>query len=188
MVGGTLSKEKSLLIMESPVLNEHNKSEYQPAHTAEHILNQTMVRMFGCERSRNSHVERKKSKLNYQLPVCPTDEQVAEIERQVNEVIDQHVDVTMEFVTRDNIPQGVSLAKLPEDASETLRIVRVGDYDICACLGQHVSNTSEIGHFRISSTSWTPAVTSTPVPYPSESTEGGTFRIVFRLDGASDKY
>ena len=73
--------------MPEPILNDHNKREYEPAHTAEHILNQTMVRMFGCERSRNTHVERKKSKLNYELPQCPTPEQIAEVERRVNEVI-----------------------------------------------------------------------------------------------------
>lgn len=171
-----------------PILNAHNKNEYEPAHTAEHILNQTMIRMFGCPRSRNSHVERKKSKLNYELAVCPTAEQVQEIEACVNEVIKQDLPVTMEFVTRDNVPAEVSLEKLPEDASATLRLVRVGDYDVCACIGQHVEHTAEIGNFRISSTSWTPFVASTPSPYPSEKVVGGSFRIVFRLDGASDKY
>lgn len=174
--------------MDSPILNEHNKNEYQPAHTAEHILNQTMVRMFGCERSRNAHVERKKSKLNYELPFCPTDEQVQEIERRVNEVIAADLPITLQFVTRDNIPPEVSLAKLPDDASETLRLVRVGDYDVCACIGAHVEHTAEIGHFRISSTSWTPHVPSTPPPYPSTQSGSGTFRIVFRLDDASPKY
>jgi len=174
--------------MEEPILNAHNKSEYEPAHTAEHILNQTMVRMFGCERSRNSHVERKKSKLNYNLPVCPTEEQILAIEAQVNAVIDADMPVMMEYVHRYNIPPEVSLSKLPDDASETLRLVRVGDYDVCACIGSHVEHTSECGHFRISSTSWTPAVSLTPAPYPSESPVGGSFRIVFRLDGASDRY
>lgn len=171
-----------------PILNAHNKNEYEPAHTAEHILNQTMIRMFGCPRSRNSHVERKKSKLNYELAVCPSEEQIQEIEARVNEVIRQDMPVTMEFVTRDNVPAEVSLEKLPEDASATLRLVRVGDYDVCACIGQHVEHTVEIGNFRISSTSWTPFVESTPYPYPSEKVVGGSFRIVFRLDGASDKY
>ena len=115
---------------EQPVLNEHHKEEFAPAHTAEHLLNQTMIRMFGCERSRNAHIERKKSKINYNLTVCPTAEQVAEIERIMNEVIEKDLPVTYEFVTRDNIPEGVVLDKLPEDASETLRIVRIGDYDI----------------------------------------------------------
>ena len=51
--------------------NEHNKDEFPPAHTAEHLLNQTMIRMFGCERSSNAHVERKKSKITYVLDRKP---------------------------------------------------------------------------------------------------------------------
>lgn len=120
-----------------------------PMHTAEHILNQTMVRTFGCPRSRNAHIERKKSKCDYILPTCPTDKQIQEIEDKVNEVIARHLPVTVEFVTRDNIPEGVDLSKLPEDASQTLRIIRIGDYDTCACIGTHVGNTSEVGTFKI---------------------------------------
>lgn len=150
---------------EQPVLNEHHKEEFAPAHTAEHLLNQTMIRMFGCERSRNAHIERKKSKINYNLTACPTAEQVAEIERIMNEVIKKDLSVTYEFVTRDNIPEGVVLDKLPEDASETLRIVRIGDYDICACIGNHVETTKEIGTFKITSTSY----------------NEGNFRIVFKV-------
>ena len=150
---------------EQPVLNEHHKEEFAPAHTAEHLLNQTMIRMFGCERSRNAHIERKKSKINYNLSECPTAEQVAEIERIMNEVIEKDLPVTYEFVTRDNIPEGVVLDKLPEDASETLRIVRIGDYDICACIGNHVETTKEIGTFKITSTSY----------------NEGNFRIVFKV-------
>ncbi len=164
--------------MEEPILNAHNKSEYPPAHTAEHILNGTMVKLYGCPRSRNSHVEKKKSKLNYELSVCPSAEEVQKIEALVNEQIERHLPVTTEYVTRDNVPPEVSLEKLPEDASATLRLVRVGDYDVCACIGTHVENTAEIGHFRISSTSWTPA----------EDGDKGSFRIVFRLDGADPKY
>ena len=84
--------------METPILNEHNKEEYPPMHTAEHILNQTMVRMFGCPRSRNAHIEKKKSKCDYILDACPTEEQVAEIERRVNEVIAQHLPVRIIWI------------------------------------------------------------------------------------------
>lgn len=38
-----------------------------PMHTAEHLLNGTMVKMIGCKRSRNAHIERKKSKCDYPL-------------------------------------------------------------------------------------------------------------------------
>ena len=146
-------------------LNDHDKAEYPPMHTCEHILNQTMIRMFGCERSRNAHIERKKSKCDYQLSIQLTQEQIEEIELRVNEVISRHLPVTSEYVTRDCVPEGVDLSKLPKDASETLRIVRVGDYDTCACIGTHVENTAEIGTFKISSHSW----------------EDGTLRLRFKL-------
>lgn len=151
--------------MEEPILNSHNKDEHRPSHTAEHLLNQTMVRMFGCDRSKNAHIERKKSKINFNLPACPTAEQVAEIERTINQLIEANIPVTYEYVTRDNIPAGVKLDKLPEDASETLRLVRIGDYDVCPCIGQHVASTAEIGGFRITSTSY----------------NEGSFRIVFKV-------
>lgn len=130
-------------------LNDHNKQEYPPMHTAEHILNQTMVRMFGCPRSKNAHIERKKSKCDYLLSEAPTAEMMAEVERKVNEVIDCHLPVTIEFMPLEQAGEIVDLSKLPDDVSETLRIVRVGDYDACACIGTHVSNTSEIGHFKM---------------------------------------
>lgn len=135
--------------MEEPVLNAHNKEEYPPAHTCEHILNRTMVNMFGCPRSRNAHVERKKSKCDYILGTCPTEDQVAAIEARVNEVIASGLPVSIEFMEREQAAAIVDLSKLPEDASRTLRIVRIGDYDDCACIGSHVGNTAEIGTFRI---------------------------------------
>ena len=134
---------------QEPILNPHNKAEYPPMHTAEHILNQTMVRMFGCPRSRNAHIERKKSKCDYLLPEPPSEEQVRQVEEAVNEVIARHLDVTVEFLPRQSLPPEVDLSKLPPDASETLRLVRIGDYDLCACAGTHVDNTEQIGRFHI---------------------------------------
>ena len=154
-----------MLMDSSPILNEHNKDEHCPSHTAEHLLNQTMVSMFGCERSKNAHIERKKSKINYDLAECPTAEQIAEVERKMNELIAMDLPVRYEFVTRDNLPEGVKLDKLPENASETLRMVWIGDYDVCPCIGQHVASTKEIGEFRITSTSY----------------NDGSFRIVFKV-------
>ena len=138
-------------------LNEHNKAEYPPMHTAEHILNQTMVRMFGCPRSKNAHIERKKSKCDYELAEEPSAEMMQEIERRVNEVIDRHLPVTIEFMPRDEAAAIVDLSKLPADASETLRIVRIGDYDACECIGAHVENTAEIGHFKMLTYDFVPA-------------------------------
>ena len=141
-----------------PILNAHNKAEHEESHSCEHILNGTMVKMFGCPRSRNAHIERKKSKCDYLLDNEPTAEQVAAVEAKVNEEIAKNHDVAVEFMSRDEAAKIVDLSKLPEDASETLRIVRIGDYDVCACIGAHVSNTSEIGTFKIISHSFADGV------------------------------
>ena len=140
--------------MEDFVLNDHNKEEFPPAHTAEHLLNQTMIRLFGCGRSYNAHVERKKIKMSFHLEHKPSRQEEKEIERRMNELIAEDLPVRFEFVTRDNLPEGVTLDRLPDDASETIRLVRIGDYDVCPCIGKHVRSTSQIGRFEMLGTNW----------------------------------
>ena len=145
--------------MEANSTNIDGKSKFKdvsiaPMHSCEHLLNATMVKMFGCPRSRNAHVEKKKSKCDYILDAEPTDEQVAQIEAMINEEISKNLDVTIEFMSREQAAAIVDLSKLPEEASDILRIVRIGDYDACACIGAHVKNTSEIGVFKIISHSF----------------------------------
>lgn len=151
--------------MEEPILNEAKKDYHRPMHTAEHILNQTMVRMFGCSRSANAHIEKKKSKCDYYLPAAPTEEQVAEIQRKVNEIINRHLPVYEELMSREEAAKIADLSKLSTEATDILRIIRVGDYDACACIGQHVSNTSEIAKFEIISHDY----------------ENGRWRVRFKL-------
>ncbi len=149
-------------------LNDHNKQEYPPMHTAEHILNQTMTRMFGCRRSHNTHIERKKSKCDYFIDQMPTAEQVQEIEDVVNEIINSNLEVSEDFVHINDAADLVDLSKLPDDVSEMLRIIRVGDYDVCACIGSHVERTSEIGQFKITTHTF----------------ENGRWRVRFKLNEA----
>lgn len=135
--------------MEQPVLNAHNKEEHKPSHTTEHIVNRIMVNLFGCGRAVSAHIERKKSKLDFALPQCPTETQIAQIEEMVNEVLRRNLPVTMEFISQDEAVGRFDMKRLPQDASETVRVVHVGDYDECLCIGAHVENTSEIGTFKI---------------------------------------
>jgi len=148
-----------------PILNEAKKLYNEPMHTCEHILNQTLVRMFGCGRSVNAHIERKKSKCDYLLNAAPTETQIAEITQKVNDIIDAHLPVFEELMSREEAAKIADLSKLPADASETLRVIRVGDYDACACIGQHVDNTSELGRFEIISNDF----------------ENGRWRVRFKL-------
>lgn len=152
--GGTILKFSIKMKEDSYGLNEHNKEEFPPAHTAEHLLNQVMVRMFGCERSANAHVERKKSKISYQLDHKPSRKEEKAIEDEMNRLIEADLPVTYETVDRDHVPEGVSLDRLPKDASEKIRLVRIGDFDVCPCLGKHVRSTSQIGKFVMLGTNW----------------------------------
>ena len=152
--------------METPILNEHNKQEYPPMHSAEHLINGEIDRRFGCGRAFSAHIERKKSKLDYRLPKPLTDDELRSLEDYVNVAINADVDVTEEYITQQEAMSRFDMSRLPEGASDTVRVVHIGDYDQCLCAGTHVKHTSEIGHFRISSSRY----------------HDGVQRIVFRLD------
>ena len=159
-----MENEKNI---EELLKSKHGKDEYPPMHTAEHLLNQTMVRMFGCGRSENAHIERKKSKISFSLASCPTDAQVSEIEERMNELIKEDLPVCAKIMKIDEVPTNLSLDRMP-DGNDFVRVVTIGNYDICPCAGSHVGRTSEIGKFILLGTNW----------YPEEN----RFRIRFKLE------
>ena len=140
--------------MEDYQFNEHNKEEFPPAHTAEHLLNQVMIRLFGCERSYNAHIERKKSKMSFHVDHKPTRQEEKEIEREMQRLIEEDLPVTFEVVPLSELPEGIRADRLPSDVSDSIRLVRIGDYDICPCIGKHVRSTSQIGRFEMLGTNW----------------------------------
>lgn len=130
-----------------------SNKQYNPQmHSAEHILNQTMVRMFNCGRSFSNHIEKKKSKCDYHFTRNLTAEEIKVIEERVNEVIKSDLEISEEFYDRDEAKVLFNLSRLPEDAGDKVRVIKIGDYDACPCSGLHVSRTREIGSFKIIST------------------------------------
>jgi len=135
-------------------------------HSAEHILNQTMVRMFQCGRCFSAHIEKKKSKCDYNFTRALSPEEISQIEKKVNEIIKADFPISEEYITRAEAGQSFNLERLPEDTGDRIRIVKVGDYDSVPCIGPHVKSTKEIGNFRIVSASF----------------ENNILRIRFKLD------
>lgn len=152
--------------MENKILNEHNKQEYPPMHTAEHLVNGEIARRFGCGRAFSAHVERKKSKLDYRMDRAMTQEELQSIEDYVNGVIAADVEVKEQFLTQKEAMRRLDVSRLPENASETVRVISIGDFDECLCAGAHVGRTSQIGHFCITSSRY----------------QDGVQRIVFKLN------
>ena len=149
-----------------------NRKEYDPRmHSAEHILNQTMVRMFNCGRAISAHIEKRKSKCDYHFERNLTSEEIVRIENNVNEVIHSDLPIQEKILTREEAGNIVSLARLPEDAGDTVRLIAIGDYDVCPCSGMHARTTGEIREFKIISTDCT----------------NGTLRIRFRITPLIEK-
>jgi Ser-tRNA(Ala) deacylase AlaX len=121
--------------------------------------------MFGCGRCFSAHIERKKSKCDYHFDRALHEADMNEIAAHVNGVIQADIRVEEDFVTRAEAQACFNLERLPEAAEDRIRIIRIGDYDACPCIGEHVCSTGEIGAFRITTTSF----------------EDGVLRIRFKL-------
>ena len=127
-------------------------------HSAEHILNQTMVRMYDCGRCFSAHIERKKSKCDYRFDHTLTQEEVAEIQSRINDVIKSDLPVAESLVSMDDAVSRYNTDKLPDDVNGNVRIIHIGEYDACPCIGEHVTSTGEIGTFWITTTSFEDSV------------------------------
>ena len=140
--------------------------KYDPRmHSAEHILNQTMDRMFQCGRCFNAHIEKKKSKCDYHFSRQLTAEEIEEVQSRVNSIVRSDLPVKEKFVSKTEALNKFNAAKLPADVGDTIRVVSIGDYDHCLCIGPHVKSTADIGQFKITSTAF----------------ENGVLRIRYKL-------
>jgi misacylated tRNA(Ala) deacylase len=135
-------------------------------HSAEHILTGVLVRKFGMGRPFTTHLEKKKSKADYRFTRTLTEEEARSVEVAVNEQIELDLQVREEFLLREVAAQTFNLSRLPDDVGDTVRIIRIGDFDACLCSGVHVGTSKEIGRFRLISWSF----------------EEGALRIRFRLE------
>ena len=134
--------------------NLNPKDYYPRMHSAEHLLNGTMNKIFLKGRAFSAHIEKKKSKCDYHFDRNLTSEEIQSIEEKINSVISDNLKVTEEFLQRDTAETEFNLKRLPDEAGTVIRIVRIGDYDACPCSGTHVVSTNEIGGFKIISTSF----------------------------------
>ncbi len=137
---------------------DYSAEQLRLMHTAEHVLNGAMVKMFGCDRCFSSHVNADKSKCDYRFGRDISDAEAADLEERVNAVLRGNAPVREEFLLRAEAAGLFNLSRLPEDAGDSLRIIRVGDYDACPCSGLHALNTAEVGLIRIISHSFSNGV------------------------------
>ena len=150
--------------------------DYDPRmHTAEHVLNRTMIRLFGCGRCFSSHLNAGKSKCDYRFFRPLSDAEGHALQDAVNTILWKNLPVVEQNVPRSEAEALVDLGKLPASVGpdDPIRIVTVGEYDICPCIGAHVANTADVGMFRLVSHEFKSA---------ADGGEGGVLRIRFKLE------
>ena len=92
--------------------------------------------------------------MTFVLDHKPNRKEEKAIECRMNDLIAEDMPVKYEFVDKDHLPDGIDVERLPETVSDTIRLVQIGDYDICPCIGKHVRSTSQIGRFVLLGSNW----------------------------------
>ncbi len=135
------------------------EKKYDPRmHSAEHLLNRTMDRIYQCGRCFNAHIERKKSKCDYRFNKALSAAEIEEIQARINRIIQSDLPVSEHFLSKTEAGNRFNIEKLPPGAGDRIRIVSIGNYDHCPCIGPHVKSTAEIGKFKITSTAFNDGV------------------------------
>jgi Ser-tRNA(Ala) deacylase AlaX len=134
-------------------------------HTAEHLLSAVMRKFYGAPRNLEFHLGEKKTKCDYQPNRELVEDDFKKIEALVNAEIARDHLVSEEIIQREAASE-FDLWKVPPEAN-TIRIVRIGDFDAQPCAGKHVEHTAQIGRFAIIS---------------HEKRDNGLLRIRFKVE------
>ncbi|WP_270323507.1 alanine--tRNA ligase [Lactococcus petauri] len=119
-------------------------------HTATHLLHAALHNIVGehaLQAGSLNEVEFLRFDFTHFAPVSK--EELADIERQVNEVIWQSLAVETVETDIETAKEMGAMALFGEKYGKNVRVVKIGDYSVELCGGTHTATTSEIGLFKI---------------------------------------
>ena len=119
-------------------------------HTATHLLNAALKQVLGSHvHQRGSNITAERMRFDFSHPAKMTDEEKQKTEDLVNEWISQAIPVEhLEMKKEDAIKMGAE-AMFIEKYGDIVSVYKIGNVSLELCGGPHVSNTSELGHFKI---------------------------------------
>ena len=119
-------------------------------HTATHLLNAALKQVLGSHvHQKGSNITAERMRFDFSHDAKMTDEQKQKAEELVNEYIKMAIPVErLEMKKEDAISMGAE-AMFIEKYGDIVSVYKIGDVSIELCGGPHVSNTSELGTFKI---------------------------------------
>ncbi|MEF2850944.1 MAG: alanyl-tRNA editing protein [Lachnospiraceae bacterium] len=120
-------------------LNWDKRLRNMQNHSGEHILSGLIHAKYGYNNV-GFHMGSDAVTLDLDGVIAP--EELPEFERQVNEAIEKNLEIEVFYPTREELEHIDYRSK--KEIEGQVRIVRIGDYDTCACCGTHVERTGEI--------------------------------------------
>jgi len=119
-------------------------------HTATHILNQALRNIISKDiRQKGSNITSERLRFDFNFDRKLTAEEIKAIETEVNKVISQKLLVTKESMSFEKAKESGAQAEFGTKYPEIVFVYSVGNYSKEMCMGPHVENTSELGHFKI---------------------------------------
>ena len=119
-------------------------------HTATHLLNAALKQVLGAHvHQRGSNITAERMRFDFSHPAKMTDEEKQKTEDLVNEWIKEAIPVEHLEMKKDDAIKIGAEAMFIEKYGDIVSVYKIGDVSIELCGGPHVSNTSELGHFKI---------------------------------------